>query len=341
MRKAAVGLLLLGATALVACQDNPSTSPENPVAPALAKQPKPLAGTPSERAAQIAERVNARLAAAGSTVRLDEAWFFSVGQGTNPYRRLRTGSRWVDPRSVTYSIDESDVIQYDPAKPGNPFSAADVVAALVRAHEAYNQVNNIVLHSSRVADNGGNNDVLDGMVRANGVCVDVVDVDADNLSAYDPQTGALSFDPVADNLFGGWLAPEYFLDCLGSASILGVTWSFSDVDGALGDGLDGYRDRIYTEQFYNTRFAWVTSGSTFFGPTEDIESIVLHEVGHTHGLGHFGGPNDVDKLKLHPGDRLFSPEAVMNPFYAGGEKRTLLHTDLAALRALYAAKNLF
>ena len=30
----------------------------------------------------------------------------------------------------------------------------------------------------------------------------------------------------------------------------------------------------------------------------------------------------------------------MNPFYIGGEKRTLLQTDVAALRALYASKAL-
>ena len=266
---------------------------------------------------------------------------FSLGVGHRPFRRLRTGSRWVNPRSVTYSIDESDVVKYDPAKPGAPFTNADVMAALLRAHEAYNQVPNIVLHSTRVPDNGANNDILDGEIRdAEGNCVDVVDLTAATLVSYDPATGAINFNPVADNLFGGWLAPSYFLDCLGSAQILGVTWTFSDVDGSLGEGTDGYRDRIYTEQFYNSRFAWVTSGSTFLGNTEDVESIVLHEVGHTHGLGHFGGPNTNQPFKLQPNGRVFDPEAVMNPFYLGGEKQGLLHTDLAGLKALYASKAL-
>ncbi|MBA3495612.1 MAG: hypothetical protein H0T86_00725 [Gemmatimonadales bacterium] len=341
MRHPAYGLLLLGAAALAACQDHASPSADQSLTPSLAKAAPALNGSPTQRAVQIVERVNARLAAAGSTRRLDEVWMFSLGQGTDPFRRLRTGSRWVNPRSVTYSIDASDLIQYDPSKPGAPFTDADVLAALLRAHETYNQVRNIVLHSTRVADDGGNNDILDGEIRnANNECVDVVDLDADNLDSYDPATGALSFEPVADNLFGGWLAPTYFADCLGSEQILGVTWTFSDVDGALGDGLDGYRDRIYTEQFYNTRFAWVTQGSTFLGPTEDVESIVLHEVGHTHGLGHFGGPNANQPFKLQPNGRVFDPEAVMNPFYLGGEKHELLPTDLAGLRALYASKRL-
>jgi hypothetical protein len=344
MRNTAFRFSLLAALVVAACQDDTIPTAENSAAApsvAFVKSSQPLAGSPTERAAQIVTKVNARLEAAGSTVRLDEVWMFSLGAGTDPFRRLRTGSRWVNPRSVTYSIDESDLVQYDPAKPGTPFTNADVLAALVRAHEAYNQVPNIVLNSTRVADNGANNDILDGeILDAQGNCVDVVDLTAATLVSYDPATGAINFNPVADNLFGGWLAPTYFANCLGSAQILGVTWSFSDVDGALGDGTDGYRDRIYTEQFYNSRFAWVTSGSTFLGPTEDVQSIVLHEVGHTHGLGHFGGPNTNQPFKLQPNGRVFDPEAVMNPFYLGGEKRDLLPTDLAGLKALYASKAL-
>ena len=56
---------------------------------------------------------------------------------------------------------------------------------------------------------------------------------------------------------------------------------------------------------------------------------MTHEVGHTHGLGHFGGPNVNQPFKLQPNGRVFDPEAVMNPFYLGGEKRDLLQTDIA------------
>jgi hypothetical protein len=38
-------------------------------------------------------------------------------------------------------------------------------------------------------------------------------VTAATLINYDPATGNLDFNPVADNLFGGWLAPAYFVDC--------------------------------------------------------------------------------------------------------------------------------
>jgi hypothetical protein len=339
MKRTAVQVLLAGIVALTACQENSAPTAQNQETPSLARSATGLTGTPAQRAAQLAARINARLAASGSTVRLDDAYFFTTGRGTDDFRRLRTGSRWVNPRSVTYSIDESDLVKYNGV--GKPFTDANVLAALVAAHETYNGIRNIVLHSTRVRDNGANNDILDGIIRNTaGQCVDIVDVNAATLVDYDPATGNLNFNPVADNLFGGWLAPEYFADCLGSANIIGVTWTFSDVDGALGDGLDGYRDRIYTEQFYNTRFDWNVTGSTFLGDIFDVQSIVTHEVGHTHGLGHFGGPNVNQPFKLQPNGRVFDPEAVMNPFYLGGEKRHLFPTDLAGLKTLYARKSL-
>ncbi|HYC30685.1 MAG TPA: hypothetical protein VEB59_00265 [Gemmatimonadales bacterium] len=336
MRNAVVGLALLGAVALAACQDNASPTAE-PLAtnPALAKakaQPA-LKGTPTERAAQIAARVNARLEASGSTKRLDEVWMFTVGQGTDPYRRLRTGPRWSHPRSLTYMIDQD----YTTDVP-----AAQVHAAIAASFERHDAVPGISLNLTELPYNGGNNDVLDGVIlNTAGECVDIVDLDSDILNSYDPATGALDFDIITDNYFGGWYEPIYFENCLGSPDIIGVTWTFSDVDGALGEGTDGYRDRIYTEQYYNNGFDWVDGGSPFLSDLMDIQSIVTHEAGHAMGLGHFGGPNHYpggQPFKLQPNGRVFDPEAVMNPFYLGGDKRELYPTDIAGLKALYASK---
>ena len=338
MRTKFVGLLLLGGIAVSACQENvaPVSESENS-APSLAKAAAPLSGTPVERAAQIVAKVNARLEASGSTKRLDDAYFFTLGLRTPDYRRLRTGSRWVNPTRITYSIDQSDLIP-----------VAGTLDALVAAHEAFNNVPGTVLHSSRIADNGGNNDILDGVILGDhdnkpetpNVCVDIVDLTSPVVKNYNPATGNIDFEPVTDNLFGGWLPAQYFDDCLGDENILGVTWTFSDVDGALTGETDGYRDRIYTEQYYNAGYTWVTSGAQFLGDDMDVLSIVLHEVGHTHGLGHFGGPNPNEPFKLQPNGKVFDPEAVMNPFYIGGEKHSLFPTDVAALKALYASKNL-
>ena len=96
------------------------------------------------------------------------------------------------------------------------------------------------------------------------------------------------------------------------------------------------------EMFYNADFPWTLTDAVFLSPTAptDFETVITHEAGHAVGLGHFGGPNVNQPFTLKPNGRVFSPEAVMNPFYVGGEKRTLLKTDVAALRALYASKAL-
>jgi hypothetical protein len=51
----------------------------NTAGPSLANAAAPLSGTPVERAAQIVAKFNARLEAAGSTKRLDDAYFFTLG----------------------------------------------------------------------------------------------------------------------------------------------------------------------------------------------------------------------------------------------------------------------
>lgn len=331
MRHSPIGLLLLGAFALTACQDSASPSADQQPPPlAKVKAAKALTGSPTERAAQIAARVNARLQAAGSTKRLDEVWMFSVGQGTDPFRRLRTGSRWTNPRNVTYMIDED----YTTDVP-----AGQVLAAIRTSFERHDAVRNITLTLNEIPFNGQNNDVLDGIILdADGNCVDIVDVTSPRVLDYDPATGAIDLDIIVDNLFGGWYDPIYFANCLGSANIIGVTWTFSDVDGALGQGTDGYRDRVYTEQYYNNGFQWVNGGSPFLSDLMDIQSIVTHEVGHAVGLGHFGGPNTNQPFKLQPNGRVFDPEAVMNPFYLGGDKRQLMPTDIAGLRTMYGSR---
>ena len=263
------------------------------------------------------EAANARFAAQGRDLQIDEAWFFRVGYGVDAYRSLRSSSaaRWVSP-SVTYMIDEADRTA--------DLSAAGQEAALVRAYDRFNAVRNIGLTTRRIAYNGQNVDVADGTFNADGECVSIYDVSSPYLTAD---------ELAADIIIGGFLPADYFVKCLGSSGIIAVTWTFSSSD----QNGDGYRDRVYVEQFYNDAYKWVVTGAQFgsYAVGVDLETIATHENGHAHGLGHFGGPStesQYDKLWTHG----YSPEAVMNPFYLGGEKRDLLPTDLAALRTMYA-----
>jgi hypothetical protein len=271
----------------------------------------------------MVDGINARLETAGSDLRLEYPWLFRVGPGTDPFARLRTGARWIDPAGVTYVYDASDATQdVDPAV---------LEVSVVNGFEGWNGIRTSSLHLRRIADSGGNFDVLDGILRdANGECVDVLDLTSPNL-VFNSDGVPVGVDPEADVVFGGWLSDEYFQDCLGSSAILGVTWSFQfgDANG------DNYTDQVYSEMFYNEGFDWLTSGAMFLGPGEDVESIVLHEVGHAVGLDHFGGPVRLQPLRLQPNGSVFNPEAVMNPFYLGGEKRALYATDAAAIMTLY------
>lgn len=274
------------------------------------------------RITDMVDRFNAQLYDRGVDARLDYPWFFMVGGGTDPWNRLRTGARWPD-SPVTYVIKERFTADLPPAV---------TEATLQRAYTTWNEVRNSHIEATRVADPfpGLNTDILDGTI-INGQCLDVVDIAADNLFYYDPSTGDIIFLPVADIVIGGWLGLDYFVECLGSPFIIGVTWSFSAGDS---NG-DNYVDQLYVEQYYNDLFRWVTSGAQLFSDDLDLETIALHENGHTHGLGHFGGPLPGQELRLRPNGRIFTPEAVMNPLYLGGEKRVPYPTDLAALRTLY------
>lgn len=293
--------------------------------PAMAAQPSLPTPAPAVR---LIERVNASLQAAGSPLRLTEVWFFTSGQGIDPYRKLRTGSRWPQ-NTVPYILDASDYTQ--------DVAAANVDAALVRAYDSWNVVPRTTINAVRVPDGGGNFDVLDGMILdAAGNCVSNLDFTSPNL-IFDPATGGLSIAPEAAIVVGGWLDAAYFEKCMGSSAIVGITFSLSLPDS----NHDGYPDLAYVEQFYNKQYKWTTTDSAYlnFAAPFDVESIAVHEDGHALGLGHFGGPNLNEPFRLQPNGKVFDPEAVMNPSYLGGEKRSPLPTDEAALRTLYGRQN--
>ncbi len=312
----AVVALCVGVTA---CSDEAPITGVQPVEPSAASvqgQPGQNVRTnPTPDAViRMIEGANARLAALGSSVRIQEAWLFTVGVGTDPYRRLRTGARWAW-NPIYYYLDEADFTTQLPV--------ADVDAALVHSYQRWNAVKASGIRAERTTDPApGNHDILDGPPSTG--CVDYT------ADVWSPDyTG---FFPVADVVVGGWLSGDWFDACVGP-DVIGVTFSFSYGDA----NRDHYTDRLYVEQYFNSDYEWVTSGATFLGNQMDLESIATHEDGHTFGLGHYGGAGKVPPGLFSSGNfkMFFSPEAIMNPGYLGGVKRNLYSIDEAALRTLY------
>jgi hypothetical protein len=305
--------VLSAAVVLTACQE-PSAPPASSrsVAEFATKQTATGLG-PAERAALIADRVNAKLEARGARMRLGGATFFTVGKGVPDFRRLRTGLRW-QKRSLTYILDDAHYTADVPA--------ADVDAALVAAQASWGTVQNAGISTTRAPKPAGNIELLDQIILdPNGVCVDIADPNFEG--------------PFADIVTYGWIDPEYFANCLGSDQIIGVTWLFFDPSDA---NHDNFADLVYVEQYFNPAFKYTTTDAVYLDFTApiDIQTALVHEDGHALGLDHTGGPNPNQPFKLHPNGRVFSPEAIMNPFYLGGEKRSLFPLDQAALRSLYA-----
>ena len=269
-------------------------------------------------ARQTIDNTNAYLESVGSDMRIVKASFFVRGHGMPDFRSLRLGVKWPY-RTLTYVVDGDDMTTDVPA--------AAAAATIVNAYDTWNAVQNANVTTVQIPDDGTNFDVLDGTFHpVTGQCLTLVDITSAN---FNPATGVISTE--ADIVVGGWEPASYFSRCFGSNSILGVTL----VLGSGDSNGDNYTDTLYAEQLYNEGFTWVLNGAQFLGPTEDIETVVLHENGHALGLDHTGGPNANQPFKIQPNGRVFDPEAVMNPFYLGGEKRSLFPIDVAALRALY------
>lgn len=124
---------------------------------------------------------------------------------------------------------------------------------------------------------------------------------------------------AADIVVGGWLPPAFFETVVGegaatSVLAMSVTFIFVGPDGAPTDiDNDGHFDTAANEIYFNDGFPWAAGGM-------DVQTVALHEIGHSLGIGHLGPP-------------LLS---AMNPVYAGPNP-VLTPLDGAVSCAVWAA----
>ena len=154
-------------------------------------------------------------------------------------------------------------------------------------------------------DSGGNYDIFDGPEDSDGPPWfalrpgDILD-----------QSGHYLYANVT---FGGWLPNSYFeylefgTDIGTPSNYLAVAWTGRIIRSARS------KPRWVADIFFNDGRTWNTDGTNF-----DIETVMLHELGHAIGLGH---------------EDVISP-AVMDSFY-GGVQRDLWQDDIDGLLSIY------
>lgn len=242
---------------------------------------------------------NGVLRAEWMDLRAQQLDVLGYGKGKASARLHRQPFRWVagDPRRaaggdpLTYTIDTVDL-------GASSLDPAEAEAAIERAMRTWA---------------AGKCFKKAGLARraADGTDADIFD------SAYG--YGGYGDYRTADIVHAGFLPPEFFEQVAGPGGgetvvALSVTFIYVDSAGQPTDADgDGYLDTAHNEIYYNQAFSWADGGM-------DLETVALHEIGHSLGIGHIDPP----------------PSAVMNPVYSGSE-RALRRPDHSALCSVWAS----
>lgn len=254
---------------------------------------------------------------------IDSVEYFTIGGGRPTDRILQGDSRWVpyDPRRVAQNADLTYLVDQSDGATTSGLSNAQTEAAIDAAMTTWSK--DKCLKKVPVIKNtdwGLDPDIFDGVLGM----------------------GGMGNPFLADIVFGGWMPPDFFfaLDPVDGDRILAVSVSYifiyypdyennpyyylpTDING------DNYMDRALNEVYFNDAWGmdldqyhldhpWNVGKAAL--PDIDVETVALHESGHSFGVGHFGPP----------------PSAVMNPIYAGPLTKPK-PVDSAGMCAMYGS----
>ncbi len=244
--------------------------------------------------------MNDQLAAAGQNIRIEKVEFQTYNEvGITVYANDRThqlDSHWMPFDPGRYGAKEIFWL-IDQVDQTTDVPWADAQAAIGRAMNTWNILPGAFIPLDQFSDLGMDWGYVQWLVGMGGV----------------PGW-------YADITHAGWL-PWIFFEIIGGPgggdSILGGTFTF--VWTATPDVV------AFREIYINDEFDWQIDNHY------DIETVVLHEVGHGLSIGHFGKIFRSKNGKLH-----FTPEAVMNAIYYFIQ-HSLLGADIASFKSIWAS----
>jgi hypothetical protein len=260
------------------------------------------------------QQINAKLRSMGLGIAIEQIEFFTIGQGRPSNRIHAQEFRWVagDPRreadgtNITYLVDQSDGATASGLTNAQTEPAIDGAMDTWQANRCFKTVNIV-----KRADDGADPDIFDSFFGF----------------------GGFGNPFLADITNAGWL-PRAFFEAVGGPGggrgilAFSVSFIFIDDDGNPTDiNGDNRLDTALNEVYYNDTFGQAGTdragrpwGINSPPPGIDVETVALHENGHSLGVGHFGPP----------------PAAIMNPVYAG-IRQSPLAVDSAGMCSVWAS----
>ncbi|NIV98882.1 hypothetical protein GWN26_06910 [Candidatus Saccharibacteria bacterium] len=324
--------LLIAVLMMFACGKEEPVSPEA----TQGEQPAVLAKEGDPAVLAMMDQINAQLAASGSNLFLNEIQFFTIGQGRPSNRILQQPFRWVpnDARRAAQGIDITYIADQSFQGTSSGVSAAATEAEIDAAMTTWD-TEQALKKVSIVKRSDPNVDIsiFDEFFPTN---LPFGDTNPDEPAPGNPFLG--------DIVNVGWYPRGYFEavggpgggDGILAFSVTFIFGSFDSQGNFIPSDINGdnYLDTALNEVYYNDRwgnpadpppfpstpqrFPWATGQLAL--PNIDVQTVGLHENGHSLEIGHFGPP----------------PAAVMNPVYAG-PRISPFPSDEAAMEAVWAS----